>query len=85
MKIHKEHLETMKVAIAPLAPLLQAHLEAIKAEGKSKDIAKRLRWDAARAAKLTPFFCETVYSYANDEHIDTALRSVMSEFFPAAA
>lgn len=85
MKIRKEHLETMKAAIAPLAPLFQAHLEAIKAEGKSKDIPMRLRWDAARAARLIPFFCDTIYPYANDDHIDTALRFVMREVFPPAA
>lgn len=85
MKIRKEHLETMKAAIAPLAPLFPAHVEAIKAEGKSNDVAKRLRWDAARAANLIPFFCNTVYLYANDDHIDTALRFVMREVFPPAA
>ena len=28
-------------------------------------------------AKLTPFVCENLYQYANDKHIDTALRNII--------
>ena len=38
---------------------------------------KRFRWDLANAAGLIPFFCDTLYQYMNDEHIDTALRSIV--------
>lgn len=48
-------------------------------EGKAKDIEKRLRWDLSYAAGLTTFFCDNIYKYADDTHIDTALRSVMKQ------
>lgn len=48
-------------------------------EGKSKDIEKRLRWDCLYAAGLTPFICDNLYSYLNDDHIDTALKNIIKE------
>lgn len=47
--------------------------------GIPKDLHKRIRWDLARASGLTPFFCSTLYSYLNDEHIDTALKSAVKD------
>jgi hypothetical protein len=79
MKIKQEHYEYMVAAIKPLAPKLADHRKAIVAEGKANDVDMRLRWDAARCAGLIPFFCSAVYPYANDQHIDTALRAVMRE------
>ena len=43
------------------------------------DPAKRFRWDLFRAAGLITWSCDTLYPYANDTHIDTALRSVVRE------
>lgn len=46
---------------------------------------KRFRWDwsyAARAEtgeKLSVWICDNIYPYANDTHLDTALRQVMRE------
>lgn len=47
--------------------------------GIPKDLHKRIRWDLARASGLTPFFCDTLYKYMNDGHIDTALRSAVKD------
>jgi hypothetical protein len=42
--------------------------------------AKRWRWDllwlAKREGYLPDRFIDTIYSYANDDHIDTALRRI---------
>jgi len=38
--------------------------------------AMRFRWDLTYAAKLTPWICDNLYSYLNDNHIDTALRKI---------
>lgn len=62
-----------------MATQISTHLDAIKKEGRAKNPAKRTRWDATYAAKLSPWICANLYSYANDEHIDTALRSAMRE------
>lgn len=47
--------------------------------GVGKDTAKRHRWDLCYAARLSPWICANIYSYADDTHIDTALRSIVSE------
>jgi hypothetical protein len=78
MKIKIEHYNTLKNAIAPLNGHFEKHREAIIAEGKAKDIEKRLRWDAFHAAKYGGILSE-LYSYMNDEHIDTALKKIMLE------
>ena len=80
MKIRPEHYVHLRDAIAALGvDLLQKHREFIVDEGRAKDIDKRLRWDALYMAKLTPFLCANVYPYADDTHVDTALRKIMAE------
>lgn len=72
MKITKEHIAYMRHAIgqASKAPCWPQY----KAAGLS---AKRWRWDVARIAGLIPFFYAEVYKYANDDHIDAALRHIL--------
>ena len=73
MKITQEHYDTMREAIN------QAIHEypSIKQQFDTGQIsAKRYRWDLSYAARLTPWICENVYPYANDDHIDTALRRI---------
>ena len=50
----------------------------MKSEGKAKDVEKRVRWDAFRHAGYAGILSE-LYEYLDDTHIDTALRSIMSE------
>lgn len=72
MKITKSHLAHMSATIAPLdTPELR---KAYKDAGLTD---KRYRWDLSYRAGLTPWFCSEVYGYANDDHIDTALRSIV--------
>lgn len=49
----------------------------IIAEGKAKDVEKRLRWDIAYYFMSNEWFNE-IYEYAHDNHIDTALRKLMT-------
>jgi hypothetical protein len=84
MKIQQEHFNHMKAAIAAIpAEKVAAHAKFIANEGKAQDEEKRLRWDLSYYAGLTPFICKNVYPYANDDHVDTALRAIMRECFPA--
>lgn len=78
MKITPSHYCLLRDSILPLAPRFPAHREFLKSEGKAKDIEKRLRWDAFRASGYAGILSE-LYAYINDTHIDTALRSVVSE------
>lgn len=78
MKIKPEHYQYMLDAIKPLAPQVEGLRAAIIAEGKAKDVEKRLRWDLHYKAGLTRWICENVYPYANDVHLDTALRKIVA-------
>lgn len=46
---------------------------------------KRYRWDLCYHAGLTPWICDTIYPYANDTHIDTALRAIVAPLKRGAA
>lgn len=37
---------------------------------------KRMWWDISYASGLTKWICDNLYSYMNDDHIDTALRKI---------
>ena len=81
MKIKREHYDIMKQQIAKIwcKEKHESHFQFVVNEGKAKDIRKRVRWDWSYYANLTPFICEKIYPYANDTHLDTALRSIISE------
>lgn len=82
MKIHTEDYAKFKAAVMGV---LNQH-PGIEAEYREKQLSpKRLRWDLLYASKLKlgdgvgTHGDVNVYAYANDEHIDTALRSIMKE------
>jgi len=79
MKITAEHYAHMRDAIQPLTPRLIAHRAALAQNPSVKNIDMRLRWDALRAAGLMPFLCDTLYTYLNDTHVDTALHSIIKQ------
>ncbi len=85
MKINAEHYSHMRNAIARIATpeKIAAHRQFIVNEGKAKDVEKRLRWDLSYYAGLTPYICDNVYAYADDSHVDTALRAIVRELTPA--
>lgn len=70
MKIKPEHFEYMRTAIhARQLPALAPN---------AKDPAMRQRWDALYAAQLSKWVGDHIYCYANDTHIDTALRAIVA-------
>lgn len=73
MKIMLKHLQVMKDAIDPI---LKANPNAWKEHEAQGHSAVRFNWDVARAAGLMPFICDTLYKYANDSHIYTALTKI---------
>lgn len=81
MKITKEHYEHMKSEISKVFTKEkdESHRKFIIIEGKSKDIEMRLRHDWKWYAGLSGFICKEIYQYANDTHIDTALKKIMKE------
>jgi len=83
MKIKPEHYSHMKTEIDRVcfvyAEEIPKHIAQVKQLGRYHDLKKRIRWDMFNTAQLTSFACDTLYDYLNDEHIDTALRSIMTD------
>lgn len=82
MKMQSEHYQHILEAVKPLAGLIKAHREVLKSDPRVKDLEMRLRWDLFWAAKLSQFASDTLYTYLNDAHIDTALKKIMTEVEP---
>lgn len=85
MKITPKHYEHMKAAMSARADLIPAMREQLATDPRVKNAEMRLRWDLFHDAGLTRWVCDNVYSYANDTHIDTALRSIMRDIEAAPA
>lgn len=84
MKIKPEHYEYMRAAIASLVevkgePVLREHYELLKTDDRVRDVGKRFRWDLQYAAKISAWVCDNIYPYAEDDHIDTAMRRIVKE------
>ena len=72
MKIKQEHYDYIKKAMMSNsnAPLLQDYLKAGLTE-------KGWRWDWLYLTEgLSKWICDNIYTYANDDHLDTALRKI---------
>lgn len=85
MKIKPEHYEAIKNKFAEsridsaLIAVHRAYLQSPECLRKPRDLEKRLRWDLLSAAVPSIWVIANIYPYANDEHIDTALRQLISE------
>ena len=75
MKITPEHVEHIRSAVAPF-DTTELRAEYVAA-GFS---ARRYGFDLLYRAKLSSWLCNTVYRYANDDHIATALRSILKGY-----
>ena len=72
MKIQTQHFEALLLALA-MADTPQRRA-AYTAAGLS---TTRYQWDLLRVAGLMPWLCDTLYSYLNDAHIQTALNKIV--------
>ena len=80
MKMQPAHYAHILNAIAAIPrDKAAAHKEALKSDPRVKDLDMRYRWDLSYAAKLNGYICDNCYSYLNDTHIDTALKSIVRE------
>jgi len=76
MKITLDHYMHIARSLNNIRPfLLQARI-AYKKSGLSD---KRFHWDMVRHAGLITWLCDNIYPYANDDHINTALRRYFSD------
>lgn len=74
MKIKPEDYEHIRKTFQEFE---DANVEQCKAH-KAAHNEMRYAWDIVHAAKLTPFICDVIYKYANDDHIGTALRKILA-------
>ena len=84
MKIKQEHYKAIKNNIAKIdrdSIILHKQDLHFKTTAPYKDLNKRVRWDIFYIAirKETNDLITNIYKYANDDHIDTALRSIFKE------
>lgn len=83
MKMKPEHYQHLKQLLTTVKDRIESHREFLKTDSRVKDLEKRLRWDMLWATNnnhsTTRWIVDTLYSYMNDDHIDTALRSAMKE------
>lgn len=82
MKIKPEHYKVMKDAIdlwlADFPSLVDDYEHGRFPNYRSvTDLNRRFRWDLLWMSGLTTFICDTIYLYANDTHVDTALRNIV--------
>ena len=78
MKVKPEHYEHLRAAMATVPrEKVEAHREALKSDPRVRDLDMRLRWDVLHATVPSTWICDNIYPYANDTHIDTALKRIM--------
>lgn len=83
MKIKPEHFAHIKAAIdTTIAKHGEAAIIAAYETGnipradKVKNLQERLCFDLLHYSGLTPWVCDNIYTYANDDHLFTALRKI---------
>ncbi len=81
MKIKPEHYTKLEAACSTV---LIAYPDAQNHYAKAGHSDKRFRWDILHSAKIdgersSTFLCDVIYKYANDDHIDTALRQIIKK------
>jgi hypothetical protein len=81
MRIGSAHYAHIHDAINALdRDKIAAHKEALRGDGRVKDLEMRFRWDLLWASGLSPWMSAVLYpTGVNDDHIDTALRKVVRE------
>ena len=88
MKIQPNHYAFIKAAIQNkfTVSLVKEHRTYIESEWKrdhvnytEENVEKRLRWDLLWLSVTSAWICATVYKYADDTHLDTALKKIMKE------
>lgn len=79
MKITEDHFEQLKVSIDPNNTedrRQRYRTKDFRNSANVKDLDKRYRWDLLYLS-VSPHIINEIYLYANDDHIDTALRNIV--------
>lgn len=82
MKIKAEHYATLKSMLSQYSHDNREKVLAYKALKLGKDPERRFRWELftfARRSGAEKIALEDIYRYANDTHLDTALKRIVRE------
>lgn len=82
MKITPEHYAALKGMLSQYSHDNREQVLAYKAFKLGKDPEKRFRWDLftfARRSGAEKIVMDDIYRYANDNHLDTALKRIVRE------
>lgn len=73
MKITKEHYAHIEAEVNKVIAADPNMYAMYQAAGLTD---QRYNWDLLYRAKLSTWLCDNVYKYANDDHVDTALKTI---------
>ena len=80
MKITPEHYATIYKAIQSYIDarpgLVKEMLDMALTEPGVKDYKKLVRWNLCYLVIPSKWICDNIYPYANDDHLDTALKRI---------
>lgn len=82
MKIKAEHYATLKSMLSQYSHDNREQVLAYKSLKLGKEPERRFRWDLftfARRSGAEKIVMDDIYRYANDNHLDTALRAIVRE------
>lgn len=71
MKIKPEHYATLRDTLADVVHLYPEFVQRFGERGA--------RWALVKEARASNWLCDTLYTYLNDDHINTALRHITTE------
>ena len=77
MKIQPAHFEKLVLAFRPYKEAYQDIVREFEDNPRIKDKHKAARWQVARMAGMMPFVCDTLYTYLDDNHLDTAFKAAV--------
>ena len=71
MKIKPEHYATLRDTLADVMHLYPEFVQRFGERGAGRALVKE--------ARASNWLCDTLYTYLNDDHINTALRRITTE------
>ena len=85
MKIKREHYEILLSGLGQALHTIDPdrHLGELLLDDRVGNVAKRFRWDLLHISSISSrWIIDNIYPYANDDHLDTALRKAITELEP---
>jgi hypothetical protein len=80
MKILPEHYGQIKQVFSQNKDKITSYRTTLLELAKPpKDLEMRLRWDAINVLLGSAWICHKIYPYANDTHLDSALKKIVEE------